>query len=192
MYLIDVLMIYMDFISVFLIAVALAMDSFSVSLTKGFTQKNLQTRQIVYYGLFFGLFHLFVPIIGYYAGVTVTHFVTKIAPWVAFILLFIVGANMIKESLENEDEEITDEFSFKELFLLAIATSIDAFAIGVTFALLNTNIFIPAIITSLVVFTLSIVGILIGKRLGDYFGDKFLILGGVILILIGIKILLGS
>ncbi|MBQ6219364.1 MAG: manganese efflux pump [Methanosphaera sp.] len=182
----------MDFISVFLIAVALAMDSFSVSLTKGFTQKNLQTRQIVYYGLFFGLFHLFVPIIGYYAGVTVTHFVTKIAPWVAFILLFIVGANMIKESLENEDEEITDEFSFKELFLLAIATSIDAFAIGVTFALLNTNIFIPAIITSLVVFTLSIVGILIGKRLGDYFGDKFLILGGVILILIGIKILLGS
>ncbi len=191
MYLIDVLMIYMDFISVFLIAVALAMDSFSVSLTKGFTQKNLQTRQIVYYGLFFGLFHLFVPIIGYYAGVTVTHFVTKIAPWIAFILLFIVGANMIKESLENEDEEITDEFSFKELFLLAIATSIDAFAIGVTFALLNTNIFIPAIITSLVVFTLSIVGILIGKRLGDYFGDKFLILGGVILILIGIKILLG-
>ena len=191
MYLIDVLMIYMDFISVFLIAVALAMDSFSVSLTKGFTQKNLQTRQIVSYGLFFGLFHLFVPIIGYYAGVTVTHFVTKIAPWIAFILLFIVGANMIKESLENEDEEITDEFSFKELFLLAIATSIDAFAIGVTFALLNTNIFIPAIITSLVVFTLSIVGILIGKRLGDYFGDKFLILGGVILILIGIKILLG-
>lgn len=191
MYLIDVLMIYMDFISVFLIAVALAMDSFSVSLTKGFTQKNLQTRQIVYYGLFFGLFHLFVPIIGYYAGVTVTHFVTKIAPWIAFILLFIVGANMIKESLENEDEEITDEFSFKELFLLAIATSIDAFAIGVTFALLNTNIFIPAIITSLVVFTLSIVGILIGRKLGDYFGDKFLILGGVILILIGIKILLG-
>lgn len=191
MYLIDVLMIYMDFISVFLIAVALAMDSFSVSLTKGFTQKNLQTRQIMYYGLFFGLFHLFVPIIGYYAGVTVTHFVTTIAPWIAFVLLFVVGANMIKESLENEDEEITDEFSFKELFLLAIATSIDAFAIGVTFALLNTNIFIPAIITSLVVFTLSIVGILIGRKLGDYFGDKFLILGGVILILIGIKILLG-
>ena len=98
---------------------------------------------------------------------------------------------MIRESLENEDEEVADEFSFKELILLSIATGIDAFAIGISFALLNTNILIPAITTGIVVFTLSIIGILLGRKLGDYCGDKFLILGGVVLILIGIKILLG-
>ena len=181
----------MDFISIILIAVALSMDSFSVSLTKGFTQKNLKTTQIFYYGLFFGLFHLIFPIIGYFAGETITSFVTSVAPWIAFILLFLVGSNMIRESLENEDEEVVDEFSFKELTLLALATSIDAFAIGISFALLNTNIILPAIITALTVFILSISGIFIGRKLGDYFGDKFLILGGIVLILIGLKTLLG-
>lgn len=181
----------MDFISILLISVALSMDSFSVSLTKGFTQKNLKTTQIIFYGLFFGLFHLSFPIMGYFAGVTITEFVTSLTPWIAFILLFIVGFNMIRESLENEDEEVVDEFSFKELTLLALATSIDAFAIGVSFALLNTNIFLPAIITAITVFIMSIVGILIGRKLGDYLGDKFLILGGVVLILIGLKTLLG-
>ncbi|RAP51801.1 MAG: hypothetical protein BZ138_04345 [Methanosphaera sp. rholeuAM270] len=181
----------MDYISIILIALALSMDSFSVSLTKGFTQKKLKTTQMLYYGLTFALFHLFFPIMGYFAGVTITKFVTAIAPWIAFILLFIVGFNMIKESLENEDEDVVDDFSFKELILLALATSIDAFAIGVSFALLNTSIFVPAIITSLTVFTLSILGIIIGRKLGDYFGDKFLILGGIVLILIGLKTLLG-
>ncbi len=181
----------MELISIFLIAIALAMDSFSVSLTKGFTQKNLKTSQKIYYGLSFGLFHVFVPIIGYFAGVTITEFVTSLAPWIAFILLFIVGFNMIRESLENEEEEVVDEFSFKELLALSVATSIDAFAIGISFALLNTSIFSLAIITGLVVFTLSITGIYIGRKLGDYFGDKLLIIGGVILILIGIKSLLG-
>ncbi|RAP46170.1 MAG: hypothetical protein BZ135_04195 [Methanosphaera sp. rholeuAM6] len=181
----------MDFISILLIAVALSMDSFSVSLTKGFTQKNLKTTQILYYGLFFGLFHLIFPIIGYFAGETITSLVTSVAPWIAFILLFLVGFNMIRESLENEDEKVVDEFSFKELALLALATSIDAFAIGISFALLNTNIVLPAIITALTVFTLSVIGILIGRKLGDYFGDKFLILGGIVLILIGLKTVLG-
>ena len=181
----------MDFISIFLIAVALSMDSFSVSLTKGFTQKNMKTNEMIYYGLTFGLFHLFLPIIGYCAGEVIIEFVSTLAPWVGFILLFIIGANMIRESLENEGEEVADEFSFKELLLLAIATGIDAFAIGISFALLDTNILIPAITTGIVVFTLSLIGIQLGRKLGDYFGDKFLILGGVVLILIGIKILLG-
>lgn len=181
----------MDFISILLIAVALSMDSFSVSLTKGFTQKNLKTSQMIYYGLSFGLFHLFLPLIGYCAGEVIINFVSTLAPWIGFIILFIIGANMIRESLENEDEEVADEFSFKELILLSIATGIDAFAIGISFALLNTNILIPAITTGIVVFTLSIIGILLGRKLGDYCGDKFLILGGVVLILIGIKILLG-
>lgn len=181
----------MEFISIFLIALALAMDSFSVCLTKGFTQKNLKSNQMFYYGLIFGLFHLFFPIIGYFAGEVITDFVTSIAPWIAFILLLFIGTHMIKESLENEDEEKFDEFSFKELLVLAVATSIDAFAIGITFALLDTNIVLPALITGLIVFIFSILGIILGRKIGDYFGDKFLVLGGVILILIGIKILLG-
>ena len=181
----------MEFISVFLIAVALAMDAFSVSLTKGFTQKNLKTSQIIYYGLFFGLFQALMPVIGYFAGETITAFVTSIAPWIAFILLFIIGVNMIRESITGDEEDISDEFSFREVTLLAIATSIDAFAVGITFALLNTSIVVPCIVIGIVAFLFSIVGIIIGRKLGDYFGDKFLILGGVILILIGIKILLG-
>lgn len=181
----------MDFISIILIAVALSMDSFSVCLTKGFTQKNIKSNQILYYGLVFGLFHIILPIIGYFAGEVITEFVVSVAPWIAFILLAVIGSNMIKESLENDEEEVSDEFSFKELLLLAIATSIDAFAIGITFALLDTSIILPAIITGIIVAMFSIVGILLGHKLGDYFGDKFLILGGVILILIGIKILLG-
>lgn len=185
------MMIFMELISVFLIAVALAMDAFSVSLTKGFTQKHLQKQQILYYGLFFGVFQAFMPVIGYLAGETITAFVTSVAPWIAFILLLIIGVNMIRESIQGDDEEITDEFSFKEVILLAIATSIDAFAVGITFALLNTSILIPCVIIGLVAFIFSIFGIFLGKKLGDYFGDKFLILGGVILILIGIKILLG-
>ena len=181
----------MEIISIFLIAIALAMDSFSVCLTKGFTQKNLKTSQMFCYGLVFGLFHLILPVVGYFAGEVITEFVVSIAPWIAFILLAVIGSHMIKESLENGEEEFVDEFSFKELLLLAIATSIDAFAIGITFALLDTNIMLPAIITCLTVFVFSVLGIFLGRKIGDYFGDKFLVLGGVILILIGIKILLG-
>ena len=132
-----------------------------------------------------------MPVLGYFAGATITSFVTSIAPWIAFILLLIIGVNMIRESITGDDEEITDEFSFKEVTLLAIATSIDAFAVGITFALLNTNIIMPCAVIGIVAFIFSIVGILLGRKLGDYFGDKFLILGGVILILIGVKILLG-
>ncbi|MBO7719455.1 MAG: manganese efflux pump [Methanosphaera sp.] len=181
----------MEFLSVFLIAVALAMDAFSVSLTKGFTQKDMSTAQMLYYGLFFGVFQAFMPVIGYFAGETITAFVTSVAPWIAFILLLIIGVNMIRESIQGDDEDISDEFSFKEVTLLAIATSIDAFAVGITFALLNTSILIPCVVIGVVAFLFSIAGILIGRKLGDYFGDKFLILGGVILILIGLKILLG-
>ena len=181
----------MELISVFLIALALSMDSFSVSVAKGFTQKNLKSSQIFYYGITFGLFHLFLPLLGFLAGKTITSFVSSFTPYIAFTLLLIIGINMIKEGITNESEEVLDEFSFKELFILAIATSIDAFAVGVSFALLNTNIIIAAIVTSIVVFLLSITGLLIGRKIGDFFDEKLMIIGGVVLILIGLKILLG-
>ena len=180
-----------NIISTFLIAVALAMDAFSVSMTKGFTQKQLTKLQILYYGLFFGGFQALMPIFGYFCGNVIASIVQSLAPIIGFILLLAIGLNMIRESLTGDDEEITDHFSFREVTLLAIATSIDAFAVGITIALLNDPILISSAIIGIVAFIFSIVGIFIGKKLGNYVGDKFQIIGGVILILIGIKILLG-
>ena len=180
-----------NIISVFLIAVALAMDAFSVSMTKGFTQKHLKNSEILYYGLFFGGFQALMPILGYFCGSIISSFIESLASIVGFVLLLAIGLNMIRESLSSDDDEITDNFSFSEVTLLAIATSIDAFAVGITFALFNDPIWISSIIIGIIAFAFSIAGIFLGKKLGDYFGDKFQILGGVILILIGIKILLG-
>ena len=180
-----------SFVSTFLIAVALAMDAFSVSMTKGFTQKDLTNSQILYYGLFFGGFQAGMPILGYLCGNIIASIVTSLAPIIGFILLLAIGLNMIRESLSSDEEEISDNFSFKEVTLLAIATSIDAFAVGITIALLNDPILISSAIIGIVALAFSIVGIFIGKKIGNYVGDKFQILGGVILILIGIKILLG-
>ena len=121
-----------NLISTFLVAVALAMDAFSVSMTKGFTQKQLTTSQILYYGLFFGGFQALMPILGYFCGNVIAGIVESLAPIIGFILLLAIGLNMIRESLTGDDEEITDHFSFREVTLLAIATSIYAFAVGIT------------------------------------------------------------
>ena len=180
-----------NIISIFLIAIALAMDAFSVSMTKGFTQKHLSKSQILFYGIFFGGFQALMPILGYFCGNVISSIVESLASVIGFILLLAIGLNMIRESLSGGDEEITDNFSFKEVTLLAIATSIDAFAVGITIALLNDPILISALVIGIVAFIFSIVGVFLGRKLGDYVGDKFQILGGVILILIGIKILLG-
>lgn len=187
----NVILMSFNLISVFLIAVALAMDAFSVSLTKGFSQKNLKNREIFYYGLFFGGFQCIMPILGYFCVSTISDLVQSFAPIIGFVLLFVIGLNMIRESLSGDDDEITDNFSFKEVTLLAIATSIDAFAVGITFALLNVPILISSLIIGAVAFAFSIVGIYIGRILGNWLGDKFQIMGGVILILLGVKILLG-
>ena len=120
-----------NLISTFLIAVALAMDAFSVSMTKGFTQKQLTKSQILYYGLFFGGFQALMPILGFFCGNVIASIVESLASIIGFILLLAIGLNMIRESLTGGDEEITDHFSFKEITLLAIATSIDAFAVGI-------------------------------------------------------------
>ena len=180
-----------NLISTFLIAIALAMDAFSVSITKGFTQKHLKNSQIIYYGLFFGGFQFIMPIFGYFCGNVIASYVEIFTSIIAFILLLAIGLNMIRESLSNENEEITDYFSFKEVILLAIATSIDAFAVGITIALINDPILLSSVIIGIIAFIFSIAGVFIGKKLGDIFGDKFQIVGGVILILIGFKILLG-
>ena len=161
-----------SFISTFLVAVALAMDAFSVSMTKGFTQKDLTKSQILYYGLFFGGFQAFMPIIGYFCGNVIASVVTSLAPIIGFILLVAIGLNMIRESLTGDDDEITDNFSFREVTLLAIATSIDAFAVGITIALVNDPILISAAIIGIVAFAFTVAGIHIGKRIGNYVFKK--------------------
>ena len=132
-----------------------------------------------------------MPVIGYFCVSTISAAIESFASIIAFILLVGIGLNMIRESLSGDDGEVTDEFSFKEVTLLAIATSIDAFAVGITIALMNDPLWISAAIIGVVAFAFSIAGIYIGRKLGDYFGDKFQIIGGVILILIGIKTFLG-
>ena len=131
-----------------------------------------------------------MPILGFYLGEVISSFVASIASFIGFILLLAIGLNMIRESLQGDDE-VTDNFSFTEVTLLAIATSIDAFAVGLTYALLNEAILIHSIIIGIVAFLFSIAGIFLGKKIGNYVGGRFQIIGGVILIIIGIKILLG-
>ena len=184
-------LIIMDFISTLLIAIALAMDAFSVSLTKGFTLKKITKSQILWFGIFFGGFQALMPVLGWLGGIQLEWVITTFAPWIAFILLLLIGLNMIRESFSSEEsEKNSDNFSFKELTLLAIATSIDAFAVGITYAVLKTDILIPIIMIGVVAFIFTIIGLYLGKKIGNYFGDKFEILGGVILILLGFKILL--
>ena len=181
----------MNFIELIFLAIALAMDAFSVSLNKGFSQKNLKNHEILLYGLFFGGFQFLMPLIGYICGSSISSLISVIAPWIAFILLVGIGCNMIHESLGDSNESYTDEFSFKELILLSIATSIDAFAVGITFAILNTELWFSISIIGVVAFLFGICGVFIGRKIGDYFGDKLQVFGGVILIILGLKILLG-
>ena len=193
----------MDIVTIILIAIALAMDAFSIAITKGFTLKNITKMQFLWFGIFFGGFQAFMPILGWASGIQLKDLISAVAPWIAFILLVAIGIKMVYESLQTKDEENTVEknknenelvnkgnFSFKELTLLSIATSIDAFAVGVTFAILKTPILFPIILIGTVTFALTEVGILIGQRIGHYVGNKFEIVGGIVLMLLGFKILL--
>ncbi len=180
----------MDLISILLLAVGLAMDAFSVSITRGLTLKcNIKYALII--AIFFGGFQALMPVLGWYSGMQLQSVISVAAPWIAFILLAAIGIKMIYESFSLE-EDVCKVFSLKELLVLSIATSIDAFAVGVTFAILNTPIITPIIIIGLVTFVLSFIGVYIGKNVGHLFENKIEILGGLILIAIGFKILLES
>ncbi|OPX58927.1 MAG: hypothetical protein A4E25_01422 [Methanobacterium sp. PtaB.Bin024] len=180
----------MDILAIFFLAVGLAMDAFSVSITRGMLLKcNFKYAFII--ALFFGVFQALMPVLGWLAGEQLAVLVNLWAPWIAFFLLFLIGAKMIYEGLfQDEDEEICRIFSIKDILILSVATSIDAFAVGITFAFLNTPILLPIIIIGLVTFGLSFIGVYIGKKVGHLFENKIEILGGLILIAIGFKILL--
>ena len=180
----------MSVIEIIVIALGLAMDAFAVSICKGLSMKKMCYKNAAVIALYFGIFQAIMPIIGYFLGISFADFVQKIDHWIAFFLLSVIGVNMIKNSSEDELEKRNDKIDVKTMVILALATSIDALAIGVTFAFLNTNIFISAPIIGIVTFILSLIGVKVGNRFGDKFQNKAELAGGTILILIGLKILL--
>ena len=180
----------MGFLELLIIAVGVSMDAFAVSICKGLSTRQVRVSDALTAGLWFGGFQALMPLIGFYLGVSFADFVAEVDHWIAFVLLGIIGAKMIKESFENESCDISSDFSCRSMLPMAIATSIDAFAVGITYAVLKTDILIPVIMIGVTAFIFTIIGLYLGKKIGNYFGDKFEILGGVILILLGVKILL--
>lgn len=180
----------MDLIELFLIAVGLSMDAFAVSVCKGLAMPKCTFKKAAIVGLWFGGFQALMPAIGYILGAQFQEAIASIDHWIAFVLLALIGGNMIHEALDNDEEEADASLDVKPMFLLAVATSIDALAIGITFAFLKVNI-IPAVcFIGIVTFIISFAGVKIGNVFGARYKNKAEIVGGVILILLGLKILL--
>lgn len=180
----------MGLIELFLIAVGLSMDAFAVSVCKGLAMPKCTFKKAAIVGLWFGGFQALMPAIGYVLGAQFQETIASIDHWIAFVLLALIGGNMIHEALDNDEEEADASLNVKTMFLLAVATSIDALAIGITFAFLKVNI-IPAVcFIGIVTFIISFAGVKIGNVFGARYKNKAEIVGGVILILLGLKILL--
>ena len=181
----------MKLLEIILIAIGLSMDAFAVSITLGLSVEKPRAKEILTPGIFFGFFQALMPTIGYFAG---TYFAAKIQEfdhWVAFVLLGIIGGNMIRESLSKKEEESNENpFQFIKMLGLAIATSIDALAVGVTFAFFKINIFMAAIIIGSITFIISMAGVKIGNLFGTKFKSKAEFIGGAVLVLLGIKIVI--
>lgn len=171
------------------IGVGLAMDAFAVAVGKGLSMKRLSLKNAGLVGFYFGFFQALMPVIGYFLGIGFKDYITSIDHWVAFILLGLIGANMIKEAFGDE-ENVDDDLSFKTMLILAIATSIDALAVGITFAFLQVNILYAALIIGVTTFVISVIGVKIGHVFGLKYKSKAEIAGGIILIAMGCKILL--
>jgi putative Mn2+ efflux pump MntP len=181
----------MGFWEIFLIAIGLSMDAFAVSITLGLSVKKPKIIEYLIPGIYFGFFQALMPLIGYFAGTLFADKILNIEHWVAFVLLGLVGGNMIRESFSKEEEKIKENpFNFIKMLLLAIATSIDALAVGVTFAFFQLNIFIAIIIIGLTTFIISIIGVKIGNIFGSKFKSKAEFIGGAVLVILGAKILI--
>lgn len=189
----------MGLIELILLAVGLSMDAFAVSICKGLALPKLKLKHCFICGAWFGIFQAGMPLIGYFLGSGFENLIRDVAPWIAFALLAVIGANMIREALSKDVDEEEADMGFKSMFLLAVATSIDALAVGVTFACVPVHIFNAPVLLN-TIFGVCVIGIItfiisaVGVKIGNIFGTKYKagaeVLGGVILILIGIKIIL--
>lgn len=171
------------------------MDAFAVSLCKGLAMQKISLKNCAVVGLWFGTFQAVMPLIGYLLGRTFAEKITSIDHWIAFVLLAIIGANMIKEALsKDDDKEVSSSLGIKTMFIMAVATSIDALAVGVSFAFTEFEptyfVYIAFIIIGVITFTLSAIGVKIGNIFGTKYKSKAEFAGGLILILLGLKILL--
>ncbi len=180
----------MGLLELFVIAVGLSMDAFAVSICKGLSVRELKPKHALTVGVYFGGFQMLMPLIGFALGVRFQSFITSIDHWIAFVLLGLIGANMIRESREQDEEHLSDSFSFGAMLPLAVATSIDALAVGVTFAFLQVSILPAVCFIGATTFILSCIGIRIGHVFGLKYKSRAELFGGAVLILMGTKILL--
>lgn len=173
-----------------IIAVGVSMDAFAVSICKGLSVQKVRMKHVALTGIWFGGFQALMPVIGYFVGASFAGFVTSVDHWIAFVLLGIIGGNMIKESCSKEEECCAPDFSVKTMFAMAVATSIDALAIGVSFAFLNVNIWKAVALIGVTTALFSGSGVLIGNIFGSRYKSKAEFVGGFILVAMGLKILL--
>ena len=171
-----------------MLAVGLSMDAFAVSICKGLSVRKLEIKHMALAGIWFGGFQALMPLIGYLLGSTFASYVQKFDHWIALILLAFIGLSMIKEAFGEDEEEVGDSFGAKTMFLMAVATSIDALAVGVTFAFLNVNVIFAVFTIGITTFIFSAAGIKIGNVFGLRFKSKAELAGGAILVLLGLKI----
>lgn len=179
----------MSILDLFILAVGLSMDAFAVSVCKGLSLGKIKPKHMCIAGAWFGGFQALMPLIGYFLGSFFAEMIEKYDHWVAFVLLAIIGGNMIKESFDK-DEKVDSSMDVKSMLLLAIATSIDALAVGVTFAFLQVQIVSAVSFIGVITFIFSAVGVKIGSLFGTKYKSKAELFGGIVLVLIGIKILL--
>lgn len=179
----------MGIIETSLIAIGLAMDAFSVAICKGLSMNKFEIKKAVIIALYFGIFQGVMPILGFLLGGTFAETIEAYDHWIAFALLAIIGINMIREAFDK-DEEVNDKVDFKSMIWLAIATSIDALTVGITFSFLNVNIYFSALLIAMITYAFSILGVMIGNKFGCKYKTKAEVAGGIILILMGIKIVL--
>lgn len=181
--------VFMDLLTLLTLAVGLAMDAFAVSICKGLAMREKVLKKGIIVGLWFGGFQALMPTIGFFLGTQFKDQITSIDHWIAFVLLGLIGINMVKEVLSNDEEQADDSIAVKEMFMLAVATSIDALAVGITFAFLNVHIVSAAAMIGVCTFLISFAGVKIGNIFGTKYKSKAELAGGIILILLGFKIL---
>ena len=180
---------HMGFIELLLISVGLSMDAFAVSVCKGLSVRELRPKHGLLAGLYFGGFQFLMPVLGWLLGSRFESLIRNVDHWIAFLLLAAIGGNMIKAAF-GKAEELSDDFGFKTMLLMAVATSIDALAVGISFAFLSVSIIPAASLIGVTTFCFSAAGIYIGRAFGLRYKSKAELAGGIILILIGLKILL--
>jgi putative Mn2+ efflux pump MntP len=180
----------MGLLEIILIALGLSMDAFAVSITLGLSVKKPKLKEFLIPGIYFGFFQALMPLIGYFAGINFANKIHDLDHWIAFVLLGCIGGKMIYESFAKEDKKTNaNPFRFGAMILFAMATSIDALAVGITFAFFEINIFRAIIIIGVTTFCLSMCGVKIGNICGTKFKSKAELIGGIVLVLLGIKIL---